>query len=102
MIHYLKEGKSQEELTLSNQQNKKTVEDILADIESRGDEAIREYSEKFDKWTPKSFKLSKSDIQDCYDQVDEQAQNDIRWAQTQIRNFAQIQRDSMLKFRICV
>ena len=100
MIRYLKEGKTQEELTLSNQQIKKIVEDILADIESRGDEAIREYSEKFDKWTPKSFKLSKSDIQDCYDQVDEQAQSDIRWAQTQIRNFAQIQRDSMLDVEV--
>ena len=44
MIRYLKEGKTQEELTLSNQQIKKTVEDILADIESRGDIAIREYS----------------------------------------------------------
>ena len=62
MIRYLKKGKSQEELTLSNQQIKETVEKILADIESRGDEAIREYSEKFDEWTPKSFKLSKSDI----------------------------------------
>ncbi len=100
MIRYLKEGKTQEELTLSNQQIKKIVEDILADIESRGDEAIRDYSEKFDKWTPKSFKLSKSDIQDCYDQVDEQAQSDIRWAQTQIRNFAQIQRDSMLDVEV--
>ena len=57
MIRYLKKGKSQEELILSNQQIKQTVENILADIESRGDEAIREYSEKFDKWTPKSFKL---------------------------------------------
>jgi len=100
MIRYLKEGKTQEELTLSNQQIKKIVEEILADIESRGDEAIRDYSEKFDKWTPKSFKLSKSDIQDCYDQVDEQAQSDIRWAQTQIRNFAQIQRDSMLDVEV--
>jgi len=100
MIRYLKQGKTQEELSLSNQQIKKIVEGILADIESRGDEAIRKYSEKFDKWTPKSFKLSKSDIQECYDQVDEQAQNDIRWAQTQIRNFAQIQRDSMLDVEV--
>ena len=100
MIRYLKEGKTQEELSLSNQQIKKIVEDILTDIESRGDEAIREYSEKFDKWTPKSFRLSKSDIQDCYDQVDEQAQSDIRWAQKQIRNFAQIQRDSMLDVEV--
>lgn len=100
MIRYLKEGKSQEEISLSNQNVKEIVENILADIESRGDAAITEYSAKFDKWTPKSFKLSKSDIQACYDQVDEQAQNDIRWAQEQIRNFAQIQLDSMLDVEV--
>ena len=100
MIRYLKEGKSQEEISLSNQNVKEIVENILADIESRGDAAIAEYSAKFDKWTPKSFKMSKSDIQACYDQVDEQAQNDIRWAQEQIRNFAQIQRDSMLDVEV--
>jgi sulfopropanediol 3-dehydrogenase len=95
MIRYLKKGKTQEEIKSVNQQVVETVENIIQDIENRGDEAIRDYSEKFDKWTPKSFKLSKEDIQDCYDQVDQQAQDDIRWAQTQVRNFAQIQRDSM-------
>ena len=100
MIRHLKKGKSQEELVLSNQKIKETVENILADIDDRGDAAIREYSEKFDKWTPKSFKLSKSDIEDCYRQVDQQAQDDIRWAQTQVRNFAQIQRDSMLDVEV--
>ena len=100
MIRHLKKGKSQEEINLSNQNVKEIVEDILRDIEAHGDAAIREYSEKFDKWTPKSFKLSKCDIQDCYDQVDKQAQSDIRWAQTQIRNFAQIQRDSMLDVEV--
>ena len=54
MIRYLKKGKSQDELNVSNQNVKETVENILADIESRGDAAIREYSEKFDKWTPKT------------------------------------------------
>jgi sulfopropanediol 3-dehydrogenase len=100
MIRYLKEGKSKEEINVFNQNVKEIVENILADIEARGDTAIVEYSAKFDKWTPKSFKLSKSDIQACYDQVDEQAQNDIRWAQQQIRNFAQIQRDSMLDVEV--
>lgn len=100
MIRYLKEGKSQDNIRLLNQNVKEIVENILADIESRGDTAIAEYSAKFDKWTPKSFRLSKYDIQTCYDQVDEQAQNDIRWAQVQIRNFAQIQRDSMLDVEV--
>jgi sulfopropanediol 3-dehydrogenase len=100
MIRYLKEGKNQEEISVSNQNVKETVEKILADIEERGDIAIAEYSARFDKWTPKSFKLSKSDIQNCYDQLDEQAKSDIEWAQTQIRNFARIQRDSMLDVEV--
>jgi sulfopropanediol 3-dehydrogenase len=100
MIRHLKKGKSQEEINVSNQNVKDIVENILADIETRGDAAIREYSEKFDKWTPKSFRLSKSDIEACYAQVDEQAIADIRWAQTQIRNFAQIQRNSMLDVEV--
>lgn len=100
MIRYLKTGKSQDEINVSNQNVKEIVENILADIETRGDEAIREYSEKFDKWTPKSFKLSKDEIQGCYDQMSPQALDDIAWAQKQIRNFAQIQRDSMLDVEV--
>jgi len=100
MIRYLKEGRSQEDLNKSNQQVKETVENILADIEARGDTAVREYSEKFDKWTPKSFRLSKDEIQACYDQVSRQDIDDIAWAQKQIRNFAQIQRDSMLDVEV--
>jgi sulfopropanediol 3-dehydrogenase len=100
MIRYLKKGKSQEEISVSNQNVKNIVENILADIESRGDQAIREYSEKFDKWTPKSFKLSKSEIQASYDEIGQQAIDDIAWAQKQIRNFAQIQKDSMLDVEV--
>ena len=100
MIRYLKTGKSQEEINVSNQNVKETVENILADIESRGDAAVREYSEKFDKWTPKSFRLSKEEIQGCYEQMDQQALDDIAWAQKQIRNFAQIQLDSMLEVEV--
>ncbi|MEE4292895.1 MAG: histidinol dehydrogenase [Xanthomonadales bacterium] len=100
MIRHLKTGKSQAEINLSNQNVKETVENILADIESRGDEAVREYSEKFDKWTPKSFRLSKQEIQDCYDAMRQQDLDDIAWAQKQIRNFAQIQLDSMLEVEV--
>jgi len=100
MIRHLKTGKSQAEINLSNQNVKETVENILADIESRGDEAVREYSEKFDKWTPKSFKLSNQEIQDCYDAMRQQDLDDIAWAQKQIRNFAQIQLDSMLEVEV--
>lgn len=95
MINYLKKGPSQEEKVESNKKVQTIVEDIIADIEKNGDQAVRNYSETFDKWTPKSFKLSKEEIAACYSQLDEQIISDIKWAQDQVRNFAQIQRDSM-------
>lgn len=95
MIRYLKEGKTKSEIKAVNQQVMETVSGIIEDIEERGDEAVREYSGRFDKWTPKSFKIDRKTIDACYEQVDKQAQEDIRWAQEQIRNFAQHQRDSM-------
>ena len=96
MIRYLKKGMPQEEIKAENQRVSEIVKAIINDIEERGDAAVSEYSEKFDKWTPKSFILSKADIEACYAQLDKQGIEDIRWAQHQIRNFAQIQRDSML------
>jgi sulfopropanediol 3-dehydrogenase len=95
MIKYLKKGPTQEEKVASNKKVQTIVEDIINNIETNGDKAVREYSEKFDKWTPKSFRLSKDEIAACYSELDEQVISDIRWAQTQVRNFAQIQRDSM-------
>jgi sulfopropanediol 3-dehydrogenase len=71
------------------------VENILADLEARGDEAVREYSEKFDNWSPESYRLDRDAIDACYDALTDQEKDDIRFAQEQVRNFAQIQRDSM-------
>ena len=95
MINYLKKGKQEGEKKDFLQQVKTTVETIIEDIENNGDKAVSQYSEKFDKWNPKSFKLSKDDIAKCYEQVEDSVIEDIKWAQTQVRNFAQIQRDSM-------
>ncbi len=95
MIKYLKKGPTQHEKSESNKKVQSIVEDIIGAIEKNGDEAVRKYSETFDKWTPKSFRLSKEDITACYDELSEQVISDIRWAQAQVKNFAQIQRDSM-------
>jgi sulfopropanediol 3-dehydrogenase len=95
MIKYLKKGPTQQEKSESNKKVQSIVEEIIGAIEKDGDEAVRKYSETFDKWTPKSFRLSKEDIAACYDELSEQVISDIRWAQAQVRNFAQIQRDSM-------
>ncbi|MCG8494946.1 MAG: histidinol dehydrogenase [Enterobacterales bacterium] len=95
MIKYLKQGKQAEEKAIDNQKVKEIVENIISDIERRGDEAVSQYSGQFDKWTPESFKLSREEIDACYEQLTEQEISDIKWAQEQVRNFATIQRESM-------
>lgn len=71
------------------------VEDILEGIERDGDKAVRDLSIRFDNWDRESYRLTATEIQDCIDQLDSQALSDIEFAQTQVRNFAQIQRASM-------
>ena len=95
MIKYLKQGKQAEEKAIDNQKVKGIVENIISDIERRGDEAVSQYSGQFDKWTPESFRLSREEIDACYEQLTEQEISDIKWAQEQVRNFATIQRESM-------
>jgi sulfopropanediol 3-dehydrogenase len=95
MIRYLKQGKSTEEIASDDLKVRQVVESLLADIAKRGDAAVREYSEKFDKWSPASFRLSREQIDACYAALDEATIDDIRFAQEQVRNFAQAQRDSM-------
>jgi sulfopropanediol 3-dehydrogenase len=72
---------------------RETVEGILADVKKRGDAAVREYSEKFDKWVPK--KLSSSEIEKILSRVKPETLADIKFAQAQIRNFAQHQRAAL-------
>ena len=69
---------------------RQTVEDILADVKKRGDAAVRDYSEKFDQWAPK--KLSQSDLEKILGKVKPSTLNDIKFAQAQIRSFAELQR----------
>src|SRR5207244_8416880 len=72
-----------------------TVEAIIADVKARGDAAVRELSERFDKWSPPSFRLSDDDVRALVAKVSPQTIDDIKFAQTQIRNFAEIQRQSL-------
>lgn len=96
MARYLKEGMPVEEVQTQDAKVRGIVEEILGQIETRGDAAIRDYSEKFDSWGPESFRLSKDQIAACYKELDQQVIDDIRFAQEQVRNFAQIQRNSMV------
>jgi len=72
-----------------------TVEGIIADVAKRGDTAVRDLSERFDKWSPPSFRLSAREIETLVAKVAPQTIEDIKFAQCQIRNFAEIQRASM-------
>src|ERR1700704_2138512 len=95
MIRHLKSGQSAEAKAESSAQVRNTVEAILADIAARGEAAVREYSEKFDKWSPPSFKLSESEIAECVRALPSGVIDDIKFAQTQIRNFALTQRAAL-------
>ena len=95
MATYLKHGMDADTKMKSDARVRATVEDILADIEARGDVAVREYSERFDSWSPDSFRLSREQIDACYAELSDREKEDIAFAQTQVRNFAQVQRDSM-------
>src|ERR1700676_667515 len=95
MIRHIKTGQSAETKAENSAQVRKTVEAILADIAARGEAAVREYSEKFDKWSPASFRLSESEIADCIRVLPQQVVDDIRFAQEQIRNFALKQRAAL-------
>lgn len=96
MITYLKEGISVEQAADNDRKVREIVEGILGDIEKRGDAAVHEYASKFDGWPEdKPFRLSAEEIKAAYEELDDQVIEDIRFAQAQVRNFAQIQRDSM-------
>lgn len=94
-IEFLKRGMDSDATDEADAKVREIVEGILGDVKSRGDAALRELSEKFDKWTPDSFRLSDEQVQALVDSLPEQTVEDIKFAQAQVRNFAQIQRDSM-------
>jgi len=95
VIKVIKSGISAEAAADMDAQVKATVETTLKDIETRGDAAIRELSEKFDNWSPESFRLSDDEIAACVARLPEQTIDDIKFAQTQIRKFAEIQKAAL-------
>jgi len=99
-IEYLKRGKPETERAEDDAKIRASVETILADIDARGDTAVRELSEKFDKYTPASFKLSLKEIEALMAQVSPRDMEDLKFAQKQVRDFAQAQRESMLDIEI--
>ncbi|SNZ07670.1 histidinol dehydrogenase [Cohaesibacter gelatinilyticus] len=100
MIEYLKRGKPETERSEDDAKVRETVENTLKEIEQRGDTAVRELSEKFDNYSPASFRLSEKEIENLMAQVSPRDMEDIKFAQKQVRNFAQAQRDSMLDIEL--
>ena len=94
-IYYLKKGKTAEDKAIDDAQVSEVVKNTLKVIEEKGDAAVREFSEKFDNYSPKSYKLSSAEIDSLIANVSDRDMKDIKFAQEQVRSFAQAQRDSM-------
>ncbi|SEJ14683.1 sulfopropanediol 3-dehydrogenase [Bhargavaea ginsengi] len=94
-MKFIKQGKSSEEVKQSDAKVSETVAAALSDIEEKGDAAVREMSARFDKWEPKSFRLSEEQISEIVGRVPEQVIEDIKFAQKNIREFAEAQLASL-------
>ena len=91
MAKWFKNGKSEKEIVEADSEVRKTVEKILQDVVNRGDEAVRELSIKFDNYSPDNFILSQEEIDIAISKVSERDIDDIKFAQSQVRNFAKKQ-----------
>src|ERR671929_229285 len=95
MARYLKRGMDAGAIKAADAKVRETVESILAEIEQGGDQAVRKLSQKFDNWSPENFKLSPQEIERAIGQVAKRDLDDIRFAQAQVRNFAQKQKETL-------
>src|SRR5450631_1872428 len=95
MPHWLKRGMDASAIKAADVKVRETVESILADIDARKDAAVADLSKKFDNWSPASFKLSPAEVERAIAQVPKRDLEDIKFAQAQVRNFAQKQKETM-------
>ncbi|OEO30352.1 histidinol dehydrogenase [Devosia insulae DS-56] len=100
MIRYLKTAAAAATTAEADRQVRSTVETIIESIIKRGDDAVHELSQRFDNYDRTDFRLSESEIADCVAAVGEEALDDIRFAQTQVRNFAQHQRAALTDIEV--
>ena len=95
MARWLKRGRDAEAIAEEDARVRTIVEGILADIAARGDAAVREMSVKFDGWDREDYRLTDAEIRDCLAQLSKRAIDDIKFAQEQVRNFAEHQRAAL-------
>ena len=100
MPHHLKRGMDADTIEEADAKVRQTVESILGEVKTRGDTAIRDLSKKFDKWEPEDFRLSPAEIEAAIAQVSKRDLEDIKFAQAQVRNFAQKQRATMYDLEV--
>lgn len=94
-MEILKKGKTVEDLKTEDEKTSEIVSETIKNIENNGDKAVRELSNKFDKWDPESFRLTDGQINEIVDNIPEQTKEDIKFAQNNIRKFAEAQKNSM-------
>jgi sulfopropanediol 3-dehydrogenase len=100
MIRYLKRGQNAGTAAATDATTRAAVEEILSDVEMRGDAAVRDLSERFDDWSPQQFRLSDADIERALSKVSKRDLDDIHFAQAQVRNFAMHQRAAILDIEV--
>lgn len=100
MPRHLKRGRDASTMKAADAAVRATVEAILADVETRGDAAVRDLSQKFDNWSPEAFRLSERDIERAIGQVAKRDLEDIRFAQAQVRGFAEKQKATMADLEV--
>src|SRR5690625_3596436 len=95
MAVYIKKSNKSTEFKRENEQVSEVVQTTIKDVEENGDEAVRRLSEKFDRWSPESFRLSDQEIQTICANISKQTKKDIKFAQDNIRKFAEKQKESL-------
>ena len=99
-IEYLKKGLDEKQRIEDNDKVKKIVEETLGKIESEGDKHIRELSQKFDNYSPDSFRLSEDQINQLMSEVSDDDKEDIKFAQKQVRSFAEAQLKTLSELEV--
>ncbi len=100
MVRYLKRGADMKDVDEADAKVRATVESVLADIAERGDGAVRDLSAKFDNWAPETFRLSDQEVEAALSRVSKQDLEDIRFAQAQVRNFAEKQKQCLTDLEV--
>ena len=100
MAHFLKHGRDADDIATEDAKVRSTVESILADIAARGDAAVREMSAKFDGWDREDFRLTNQEIRDAMSELSARNLDDIRFAQAQVRTFAEHQKAALVDIEV--